>query len=205
MLLTCCAPCLKTVITVEAGCRLNASHICWSVRGLSRQHNVSLHFIQLFLCELHETYDVQELSILPVNYVDLLIEIMLAGVFWMKVGVIYNWSGGGYATVNGLQRLLLMCVSGEDHDGMEVEGVKGGGYHTKSRWWDHGCFINYHKVILLDSVVDVIVVWAIHRDVKGAVRGVRRDIAEKDLIPSYPWASRATWAATRTDISSSIA
>lgn len=38
-------------------------------------------FIQLFLCEPHEMYDVQELGILPVNYVELLIEIMLVGVF----------------------------------------------------------------------------------------------------------------------------
>ena len=150
-------------------------------------------------------YDVQELGIMLVNYAELLIEIMLAGVFWMKVGIISSWSGGGYATVNGPQQLLLMCVSGEDHDGMEVEAVKGGGYHTKSRWWDHGCFINYHEVVFLDGVVDVIVVWAIHRDVKRTVRGVHRDIAEKDLIPLYPWASRATWAAIRTDISSSIA
>ena len=125
--------------------------------------------------------DVQELGILPVNYAELLIEIMLAGVFWTKVGVIYDWSGGGYATVNGLQWLLLMFVSGEDHKTREVEAVKGGGFHTKSRWWDHGCSTNYYEIVLVDGVVDVIVVWAVHRDVKGTVQGVRRDIAEKDL------------------------
>lgn len=39
-----------------------------------------------------------------------------------------------YATVNGLQRLLLMFVSGEDHETTEVEAVKGRGHHTQSRW-----------------------------------------------------------------------
>ena len=171
---------------------------------LGTEDHVLLHAVQLLLRRLGVADEVQEPGIVLVHYTKLLIKEVFDGVPGMKgVSVVDDGGGRRHPAGFGVERLLLMLVPSKDHHVAQVQPVERGGHGIEGGRGDHAGFVDDHQVVFIQAVVHLVTKRGIHGDVERTVQHVGVDVGQEDFVVAL--GSRATGAATRTDISFSTA